>query len=81
MPDARHAEPTLRQLYQQMRLPDLVCLQEAFILDARTTDSPLCRAFCEERLRLVRQVIKAKAGLQQAREARARERALHIPEE
>jgi hypothetical protein len=54
---------TVRQLYRRMRPSQLVQLQQAFILDAQETDSPICRQFCEERLALIASVLKEKAAL------------------
>ena len=49
-----------------MRVPDLLLLQEAFVLDAQGTDSYICRAFCEARLALISSVLKEKAAAKQA---------------
>jgi hypothetical protein len=52
---------TVRQLYRRMRPNQLVLLQQAFILDARETESMMCRRFCEERLAVITSVLKEKA--------------------
>jgi hypothetical protein len=66
---------TLRQLYRSMRLPDLLALREAFILDRGDAELRLSltvKAFCEERLELIESVLKEQAAL---RKARAKKRA------
>jgi hypothetical protein len=63
--------PTVRRLYRQMRVADLLRLQEAFTLDARETDSPICRVFCEARLTLIRGVLKEKAAARRRKGAPA----------
>ena len=67
MSHPRADPPTLRQIYRAMRGAELLLLQDAFILDARATDSPLCRAFCEERLALISAVLKEKAARRRAK--------------
>lgn len=54
------ADLTVRQLYRSMRMTELVALRQAFELDARETDSAICRAFCETRLQLLGEVIREK---------------------
>lgn len=51
---------TVRQLYRSMRMTELVALRQAFEIDARETDSPICRAFIELRLQLLGEVIRGK---------------------
>lgn len=62
---------TLRQLYRSMRPEQLIILRMAFVLDAQETDSPICRAFCEERMALIGEVLREKRTLKQARARRA----------
>jgi hypothetical protein len=56
-----------------MRLPDLLALREAFILDRGEAELRLSltvKAFCEERLELIESVLKEQAALRKAREQR-----------
>ena len=66
------APVTLRTLYRSMRVDQLLLLQQAFLLDGRETDSPICRAFCEARLALIYEVLKEKAARKAERRAQQR---------
>jgi hypothetical protein len=60
---------TLRALYRTLSTRALVALREAFTLDARETDSPICRAFCEARLALIGAVLRERLALERKRKA------------
>lgn len=67
----RKHDLTTRQLYRRMRPASLLLLQQAFLLDGRETDSPICRQFCEARLAIITSVLKEKAALKRKREREA----------